>query len=85
MIIKKDFTILSLLVIVSIVASILGGMFWRSEEVHRLRGVIDLKNNTLLQTETYLNQFDFNEIARNNWRQLGYNIYAKNDTVKFKQ
>jgi len=82
--VKKDSIILSLLVVVSIVASILGGMFWRSEEVHKLRVVIDLKNNTLLQTETYLNQFDFNDIARNNWRQLGYNIYSKNDTVALK-
>lgn len=82
---KKDFIVLSLLVVVSVLASILGGMFWRSEEVHRLRGIVDSKNNIFLQTETYLNQFDFNEIARSNWRQLGYNIYSKNDTVKFKQ
>lgn len=83
--INKDSVIQILLVVISIIASILGGMFWRSEEVHKLRGVIDLKNNTLLQTETYLNQFDFNEIARDNWRQLGYKIYAKNDTVTLKQ
>ena len=83
--INKDSVIQILLVVISIIASVLGGMFWRSEEVHKLRGVIDLKNNTLLQTETYLNQFDFNEIARDNWRQLGYKIFAKNDTVKFKQ
>ena len=82
---KKEFVILVLLVVVSIIASMLGGMFWRSEEVHKLRGVIDFKNNTLLQTETYLNQFNFNDIARNNWRQLGYNISTKNDTVNLKQ
>jgi len=74
-----------LLFVVSITLGVVGGMFWRSEEVHKLRGVIDLKNNTLLQTETYLNQFDFKDIARSNWRQLGYNIYAKNDTVALKQ
>jgi len=83
--VKKDSVILILLVVVSIIASVLGGMFWRSEEVHKLRGVIDLKNNTLLQTETYLNQFDFNEIAKSNWRQLGYNIYTKNDSINLKQ
>jgi len=82
---KKDSIIVSLLVIVSIIASVLGGMFWRSEEVHKLRGVIDFKNTTLTQTEVYLNQFDFNDIARNNWRQLGYNIYVKNDSVNLKQ
>jgi len=38
---QKDSAILSLLVIVSIIASILGGMFWRSEQVHKLRGVLD--------------------------------------------
>ena len=70
---------------VSIVASILGGMFWRSEEVHRLKGYIESKDNILIQTESYLNKFDFNEIAKNNWRQLGYNIYSKNDSVNFKQ
>jgi len=82
---KQDTIIRILLVVVSIIASVLGGMFWRSEQVHKLRGTLDLKNNTLLQTETYLNQFDFNEIARNNWRQLGYNIQAKNDSVNLKQ
>ena len=82
---QKDSAILILLVVVSIIASILGGMFWRSEQVHKLRGTLDLKNNTLLQTETYLNQFDFNDIARDNWRQLGYNIYSKNDSVNSKQ
>ena len=82
---KKDTAIVILLVVVSIVASVLGGMFWRAEEVHRLRGVIDLKNNTLTQTEVYLNQFDFNDIARNNWRQFGYNIFTKNDSVNLKQ
>jgi len=83
--VKKDSIIQILLFAVSITLGIVGGMFWRSEEVHKLRGVLDLKNNTLLQTETYLNQFDFNEIARDNWRQLGYNIYSKNDSVNFKQ
>jgi len=82
---KKDSIILSLLVAVSIIASVLGGMFWRSEQVHKLRGVLDLKNNTLTQTEVYLNQFDFNDIARNNWKQLGYNIYVKNDSANLKQ
>lgn len=81
---KKDSAILSLLILVSIIASVLGGMFWRSEQVHKLRGVVDLKNNTFLQTEAYLSQFDFNEIAINNWRQLGYNIPSKNDTVNLK-
>lgn len=82
---KQDTIIRILLIVVSIIASVLGGMFWRSEQVHKLRGVLDLKNNTLLQTETYLNQFDFNDIAKSNWRQLGYKIYAKNDTVALKQ
>lgn len=82
---QKDSAIVSLLVIVSIVASVLGGMFWRSEQVHKLRGTLDLKNNIFMQTEVYLNQFDFNDIARDNWRQLGYNIYTKNDSVNLKQ
>ena len=82
---QKDSAILSLLVIVSIIASILGGMFWRSEEVHRLRGIIDSKNNTLVQTETYLNSLPMDEIVRNTFRQLGYHMYAKNDSINFKQ
>ena len=82
---KTDSIILILLIVAIALASFFGGAFWRLEEVHKLRGVLDLKDNTLLQTETYLNQFDFNDIARNNWRQLGYNIYAKNDSVNFKQ
>jgi len=72
---------LILLFIVSIMLGILGGMFWRVEEVFELRKTIKLKNNTLLQTETYLNQFDFNDIAKNNWRQLGYIMYSKREIV----
>jgi len=74
---KKDCIILSLLILVSIIASTLGGMFWRSEEVHKLREVISFNNNIFLQTEAYLGQFDFNEIARKNWNQLGYKVEVK--------
>lgn len=82
---KTDSIILVLLIAAIALASFFGGAFWRLEEVHKLRGVIDLKNTTLTQTEVYLNQFDFNDIARNNWRQLGYSIYSKNDSVNFKK
>jgi len=82
---KKDSVILVLLFSISTMLSIVCGMFWRTEEVYRLRRTIDLKNNTILQTETYLNQFDFNDIAKNNWRQLGYIMYSKQEIVKQKK
>jgi len=67
--------------VISTILSIVCGMFWRTEEVYKLRRTIDLKNNTLSQTETYLNQFDFNDIAKNNWNRLGYIIYPKRETI----
>jgi len=82
---KRDSVILILLVVVSIIASILGGMFWRSEQVIRLKVTIEKQTVIFLQTEGYLNSiigFDDNSIQL--WRMLGYKI-SKKDSVSLKQ
>lgn len=81
----KDYSITQIFLIVTLIAlGFLVGRLWRAEQVIRLRIDIDKQSVIFSQTQTYLNQFDFNEIARDNWRQLGYGINAKNDSVALK-
>ena len=81
---KKDSVILTLLIVVSVALSFSIGALWRSEQIIRLRMKVDDQKAIFSQTELYLNQFNFNDIAKNNWRQLEYNIYSKNDSINLK-
>lgn len=63
-----------IILFIAIIASILIGMLWRSEEVHKLEGTIQLQQNMITQTQSYLSQFDFNDGAIKNWHQLGYTL-----------
>ena len=61
---KRDWIIVGIVFFCNVVAtSVLVGMLWRSEEVHRLEDRLQLQNNTIAQTQLYLSQFDFNEDA----------------------
>jgi len=75
---KKDSAILILLFVVSVILGVVGGMFWRAEQVIRLKTIFS-------QTEVYLNNIvGFDDNAVQLWRQLGYAI-VKKDTINLKQ